>query len=90
VRACPPLWSPLAWTLDNMEQQIRGANRRYLPSRVRRPFGMIGGSFDERIIQGSPGLILDLKGVCLRVGGCASLIPNDVTPQAWRRESATR
>jgi len=67
-----------------MEQQIREAARQYLPSRIRQPLGTIASKLDEWILRGSLGLLFDLKGARLRVGGCTFIIPRDVTTRSWR------
>jgi len=67
-----------------MEQQIREAARQYLPRRIRQPLGTIAGKLDEWILRGSLGLLFDLKGARLHVGGCTFIIPRDVTTRSWR------
>jgi FkbM family methyltransferase len=46
--------------------------------------GTLAGKLDEWVIQGTLGLIFDLKGARLRVGGCTFIIPKDVTLRTWR------
>jgi FkbM family methyltransferase len=67
-----------------MEEQLRLAARRCLPSQIRRPLGTIAGKLNEWVIQGSLGLLFDLKGARLHLGGCTFIIPKDVTPRNWR------
>jgi FkbM family methyltransferase len=67
-----------------MEEQVRLAARRYLPSQLRQPLGMLAGKLDEWLIKGSQGLVFDLTGARLKVGGCTFIIPKDVTTRSWR------
>jgi FkbM family methyltransferase len=67
-----------------MEEQLRLAAHRYLPSGIRRPLGTIAGKLDEWIIRGCFGLLFDLSGARLRADGCTFIIPKDVTRRTWR------
>jgi FkbM family methyltransferase len=67
-----------------MEEQLRTAARKYLPPGIRRPLGEICGKLNEWLIQGSLGLLFDLKGARLHVDGCTFIVPKDVTPRMWR------
>ena len=67
-----------------MVESLRLAARRYLPRQIRQPLGALAGKFDEWVIHGSRGLLFDLMGARLRVGGCTFIIPRDVTTRSWR------
>ena len=67
-----------------MVEQLRLAAIRYLPRGVRRPLGALAGKIDEWVIHGGMGLLFDLMGSRLRVGGCTFIIPRDVTTRSWR------
>jgi FkbM family methyltransferase len=67
-----------------MEQTVRAAARNYLPASIRRPLGALAGQVHERVVAPILGLIFDLKGGRFRAGGCAFVIPKDVTTRAWR------
>lgn len=67
-----------------MVEQLRLAAIRYLPRGVRRPLGALAGKIDEWVIHGGMGLLFDLMGSRLRVGGCTFIIPTDVTTRSWR------
>lgn len=70
--------------LRDMEQQIREAARRVLPSRVRKPLGRLGGIVREQIIGGALGLFFDLKGGKFKTDGCTFQIPKDITSRSFR------
>lgn len=70
--------------MNRIEQRLRETARRYLPARVRRPFGLLAGTIHERLTLPLLGLVFDLKGGRFRADGCTFRIPKDITTRGYR------
>ena len=67
-----------------MEAQVRRTARKYLPGKIRRPLGLVGGKFKEWMLQPLQGLLFDLQGGRFRANGCIFEIPKDLTTRRYR------
>jgi len=68
-----------------MEQQIRLAARKHLPSAIRRPLGTLMGQVQYRVIQYILGWLFDLKGGRFRASGCVFAVPRTPQPEDFAR-----
>src|SRR5438132_5261974 len=67
-----------------MEAKVRRTARKYLPGSIRHPLGMIGGKFNEWVLQPLQGLLFDLEGGGFQANGCKFEIPKDLTTRSYR------
>ncbi len=67
-----------------MEEQIRKAARKCLPTRVRQPLGALVGKIHGGLILPVLGLLFDLKGGRFKADGCTFVIPKDITTLGFR------
>ena len=67
-----------------MEAQVRQTARKYLPGKIRRPLGVLGGKFKQWMLEPLQGLLFDLAGGQFRADGCIFEIPKDLTTRSYR------
>jgi FkbM family methyltransferase len=71
-------------SLNFMEQQIRTAARRCLPSPIRKPLGWLAGKFNETVLMPAQGFFFDLAGGRFQADGCTFTVPKDATTMGYR------
>src|SRR6266496_535816 len=68
----------------DLTEKARLFARRYLPTPVRKAFGILCGKCLIHLVYPSMGLLFDLLGGRFRADGCQFIIPKDVTSREFR------
>lgn len=66
-----------------IEERIRNAARRLLPTALRKPLGQTAGRI-YHLVRPALGWVFDLRGGRFKAGGCTFEIPRDLTTRAYR------